>query len=537
MNKFKNILKDVLYISRLSGTKNKKILIVSSILLSQLSAGIDLFLIATFASIIADQYTNIEVLNSILLIIDEYRIVVILLVISKYVITYLQAAILKKIEIEVTISLRTYLFGRVLEQKNFSTADSYYYINTLSSHISFFYSNFAEFLNHLLQAIAYLVYLLIADLEVIQFFGIGALVLALPVSKLISMSRRLIHEQFELGRDASKDIVNVIENMSLIKMLQMEQKEKKSFYKLMKKTYGTIYKNFQVTFVNTQLPNLFTLLIIGIILNFSNYVNRLTLDFLGVTVRLFQSLSKISSSLNQVVNSQVHIAEFMALEKKTVIKNPNYFSIVNSNKLNLEKVNFKYVNSDIYIFENLNLEITRHTHNIIVGANGSGKSTLLGLIGNVLRPESGNLNSFSQKFAYIGATPYIFPTTLKENLLYGNNNKVSTSEIEYFLKKFKVFNEENNDQLNKLIDNTSLSSGQMQKIAFIRALLADPDILLLDEAMSNLDEDSKKLFLSIISKQEITVINSTHDPEKYEKIDSIISINTVDEKRVLSITN
>lgn len=320
-------------------------------------------------------------------------------------------------------------------------------------------------------------------------------------------------------------------------MLQMEQKEKKSFYKLMKKTYGTIYKNFQVTFVNTQLPNLFTLLIIGIILNFSKYVNRLTLDFLGVTVRLFQSLSKISSSLNQVVNSQVHIAEFMALEKKTVIKNPNYFSIVNSNKLNLEKVNFKYVNSDIYIFENLNLEITRHTHNIIVGANGSGKSTLLGLIGNVLRPESGNLNSFSQKFAYIGATPYIFPTTLKENLLYGNNNKVSTSEIEYFLKEFKVFNEENNDQLNKLIDNTSLSSGQMQKIAFIRALLADPDILLLDEAMSNLDEDSKKLFLSIISKQEITVINSTHDPEKYEKIDSIISINTVDEKRVLSITN
>ena len=100
--------------------------------------------------------------------------------------------------------------------------------------------------------------------------------------------------------------------------------------------------------------------------------------------------------------------------------------------------------------------------------------------------------------------------------------------IEYLLKEFKVFNEKNNDQLNKLIDNTSLSSGQMQKVAFIRALLAAPDILLLDEAMANLDEDSKKLFLSIISKQEITVINSTHDPEKYEKIDQTDDVHMAD---------
>ena len=103
MNKFKTILNDVLYVSKLTGTKNKKILITSSILLSQLSAGIDLFLIATFASIVAKQNTNIESLNNILVIIDKNRVLVILLVFTRYAVHYLQATILKKIVTEAKI--------------------------------------------------------------------------------------------------------------------------------------------------------------------------------------------------------------------------------------------------------------------------------------------------------------------------------------------------------------------------------------------------------------------------------------------------
>ena len=89
--------------------------------------------------------------------------------------------------------------------------------------------------------------------------------------------------------------------------------------------------------------------------------------------------------------------------------------------------------------------------------------------------------------------------------------------------------------LDRKVDNTSLSSGQMQKIAFIRALLSKPKILLLDESIANLDEDSKEIVLSIISKQKITVINSTHDPDKYQNVDSLISLNIVNEKRVLKV--
>tara|TARA_B100000900_G_scaffold416277_1_gene450945 strand:- start:22734 stop:24347 length:1614 start_codon:yes stop_codon:yes gene_type:complete len=535
MKRLKNIFNDVSYVSKLTKTKNKKILIITSIILSQFSAGIDLFLIATFASIVANQFTNIEALNIILDAIDQYRFLVIFVVIFRYVVVYFQAIILKKIELSVTISLRTYLFSKVLEQKNFSTSDSYYYINTLSGHIAYFYSNFAEFLNFLLQALAYTAYLIIADIELITFFAVGVLLLGYPIGKLISASRKYMHKQFEIGKDVNNELVNVLENISLIKMLKMEKSEAETFYGLLKSIYGIVYKNFQVSFFNGQLPNFFTLIIFAIILTISGLTNKITLDFLGATTRLFQSLSKVTNSLNMVVNSQVHISEFMALEKKHVVKNINYLTVVKDNKVELKNVDFKYLNSDTYIFKNLNLSIDKDTHNIILGPNGSGKSTLLGLLGNVLRPETGNLNTFSENFGYIGATPYIFSTTLRKNIIYGNKYKIEDSEILDLLKNFNLFNEKKNYNLDRPVDNKSLSSGQMQKIAFIRALLSKPDILFLDESIANLDETSQQLVLSIINDQKITVINSTHDPEKYANVDTLITLDIVDEKRVVKV--
>ena len=194
------------------------------------------------------------------------------------------------------------------------------------------------------------------------------------------------------------------------------------------------------------------------------------------------------------------------------------------------------MNSKDYIFTNLNLELDKNTHNLIIGSNGSGKSTLLGILGNILIPESGKLSTFSEKFSYIGATPFIFNTTMRKNILYGNSEEINDSEIIDLLKEFNLFNESTGYDLDRIIDNKSLSSGQMQKIGFIRALLIRPEILLLDESMANLDDASKNLIMSIISEQNITLINSTHDPEFHKNVDSIIEIKIVDEKRVLKVT-
>ena len=100
-----------------------------------------------------------------------------------------------------------------------------------------------------------------------------------------------------------------------------------------------------------------------------------------------------------------------------------------------------------------------------------------------------------------------------------------------------VFNEESSYDLNKLTNNKSLSSGQTQKIAFARALLMRPDLLLLDESTANLDEFSSNKVFEIIQQDNITIINSTHDHEKFKKIDTHINIKVENESRYIEFIN
>lgn len=533
MNKLIQIIKDILYVSKLTDTKNKKYLVLASIILSQVIAGTDLLLIGVFAAILANQFTNFDILNNLLNFFLENRVLIVFTVLIRYFVNYLQFTILKKMEIDVLVGLKKYMFGKILEQKNYSTSDTYYYLNTLSVHISFFFTNFTYFINHMLQSGAYLTYLLLSDTNLIGYFGLGVIFLSLPIYSLIKAARKFMHRTFLLGKEANKDLVNAVENLPLIKILRMEKFEHQKFGNAVKKVYDTNFKHYQINFLNHQLPNFFTLLVFSLILNLSKFVNRISLDFLGVTVRLFQSFSSISNAINQVINSQIHIAEFIKMDKFNKPINPNYFNLKNTSVMELKNIYFKYTNSDAYIFENLNVKFAKNTHNIIVGSNGSGKSTLLGLIGNVLIPEKGTVDTFSQKFSYIGATPFIFETTLRENINYGNKNNLSDKEIMMMLKKFDFFKEHSSYNLDRKIDNNSLSSGQMQKLGFIRALLSKPEILLLDEAMANLDENSKELVLNVINDDKITVINSTHDPERFKNPDTVIRLEIENENRVV----
>ena len=89
------------------------------------------------------------------------------------------------------------------------------------------------------------------------------------------------------------------------------------------------------------------------------------------------------------------------------------------------------------------------------------------------------------------------------NIQYGNENKLDEDLVIKYLKDLETFKEENNYDLNKQITNKTLSSGQMQKIAFIRALLSDIEILLLDESTANLDDKSSKKIFEILNQSNL----------------------------------
>ena len=108
------------------------------------------------------------------------------------------------------------------------------------------------------------------------------------------------------------------------------------------------------------------------------------------------------------------------------------------------------------------------------------------------------MSIFTKNIGYVGVVPLILDGTLRENLVYGNERQhINDDALLDMLKLFHLF-DDNNYDLDLEISNRTLSSGQMQKISFIRSLLSDTQLLLLDESTSNLDSQTRDLIFNIL---------------------------------------
>ena len=536
MQKIKRIINDVRFISKISQTKNKKKYIFASLILSQLSAFTDIAIIAIFSALIADQFTSIGFVNIMINTILENKFLIIFFVTLRFLFQYLQKTIIYKLELKVNKSLKEYVLSDIFNKRNFSVSDSYFFVNVLTMHTSYFYSSFTTFLNNLFQIFAYSVYLLIADSNTVLIFAAGILLLFLPIFQLLKKSRIAMNESYIQGQEANKEVERVVDNLFLIKILKKESFETSRFSDTLELYIANLFDNFRFGIINSLLPSFFTLLVLSVVISFTSLVNKITLDFIAVTLRLFQSLGGLANATNQIINSHVHIEKFYEMVNVKASLNKHNYQIDRSlNEVKLDNLSFSYINSKNNIFDNLTISIPKSKHTLLIGPNGSGKSTLIGLIAGIYFADSGRVISFSDNFGYVGATPLIFNSSLRENILYGNSEVIEDKQIIDDLKQLETFKEEIEYNLNRNISNKSLSSGQMQKIAFVRALLNKPEILILDEATANLDEGSKDKLFKILKDKKITILNSTHDPTSFKGVDNILEIKIINEQRELKI--
>ena len=328
----------------------------------------------------------------------------------------------------------------------------------------------------------------------------------------------------------------------MIKILKKIEYEINQYNLTQNKFFNSQVMNLRYGTINSILPNFITIFFLSVVMIFFDFNSILTLEFIGVLLRLFQTLSNFNRSLSITTNSHVHLERLHKIDKNKGRSNKQNFVLDFSSEeaqqtdlaVEFNSVSFRYFNSETEIFQNLNLKIKKNTHTVITGQNGSGKSTLLGLLSGVFYPTNGKVNSFSKEIAYIGAKPMIFHSTLRENLIYGVKNNIEEKELLKNLQKFEVFSEDTMMTLDTKISNKSLSSGQMQKISFIRALLINPDLLLLDESTANLDIKSKELIFKILSELNLTIINSTHNLSDFIDYDEHYEVLITPDGRMLS---
>lgn len=192
--------------------------------------------------------------------------------------------------------------------------------------------------------------------------------------------------------------------------------------------------------------------------------------------------------------------------------------------IKIENLFFSYTGSSPYILNDLNLEIRKGEYISVVGENGSGKSTLMRLMLKFIKPISGSIVIQAKRIGYVPQKNDFsnsgFPITVYEVLnSYRRLLKIKNKDIlPEVLEQVGML-----DFKNSLMG--TLSGGQSQKIMIARALIGNPDLLILDEPSTGVDMNSQKeiySFLKKINKDNcITIISVEHN------LDAAISNSTL----------
>lgn len=209
--------------------------------------------------------------------------------------------------------------------------------------------------------------------------------------------------------------------------------------------------------------------------------------------------------------------------------------------LSLESIHQTY--GEQVIFDNLSLSIQEKTITAILGKSGSGKSTLLQMMNGLVRPDSGKVTIFGDaidyrrieelrlKIGYAVQGAGLFPhLTIAKNIMLPGI--ISKRPIEFLTKRLtELLERVNLPQEIQLKYPYELSGGEQQRVGLCRAVLLNPPLVLLDEAFSALDDETKneihEQLLSIQKAEPRTIVLVTHNRQEAEKLaDSVFQIES-----------
>ena len=212
--------------------------------------------------------------------------------------------------------------------------------------------------------------------------------------------------------------------------------------------------------------------------------------------------------------------------------------------LEFKNVHFSYDDSK-EILHNINLKFEKGKTYALIGPTGGGKTTTASLISRLYDATKGtilldgkDIRSYSpeertKKIGFILQEPFLFTGTVKDNILYGNSEykDFSDEELEKIIEDanlnalLAIFDEGLNTKITSASDSISL--GQKQLIAFMRAVLRNPELLILDEATANIDTITEQLLSSILNKlsKETTLVIIAHRLNTIENADEIYFVN------------
>lgn len=343
--------------------------------------------------------------------------------------------------------------------------------------------------------------------------------------KLIIINRKVR----EINSTITGNFNEGITGAKAIKTLVVEDKIQKDFEKDTRKMFRTSVNaaHFSAFFTSsiTMLSSLALALVLykGGVMTMEGVLGIGTLSvFLSYALALMEPVQNVIVTLSELITVQVNVERFFKLieEESDVSDTPEviekYGDTFNPKKENWEEligdiefkdVSFHYPDGEEYVLEHFNLKVPQGTNVAIVGETGAGKSTLVNLVCRFFKPTTGyvlidgkDAAARSQlwlhsNIGYVLQTPHLFSGTVRDNLRYG---KPDATDEEIWKALDLVAASDVVRKMDKGLDadvgedGDMLSTGEKQLLSFARAILADPRILILDEATSSIDVVTEK---------------------------------------------
>ena len=219
-------------------------------------------------------------------------------------------------------------------------------------------------------------------------------------------------------------------------------------------------------------------------------------------------------------------------------KNQSYINPLEfKSSIKFKNISFGYM--DKKNLNNLNLEIKKNQINGLVGSSGKGKSTVSYILMGLIEPDEGeitideknikeNISEYQKMISYLPQEITLEDITLKENVISDANQTIDMEKLKKILNKVQLNKFTDDKSLNRLAGEKGLklSGGERQRLLLARALYRDPEILILDEFTSNLDEITEKELLKTLIdlKKEMTIVVISHSNNVKSICDNVIEI-------------
>ncbi len=339
-----------------------------------------------------------------------------------------------------------------------------------------------------------------------------------------------------------------ISGVKIVQIFNREKIEKDNFNEINLKHRDAWLRTVWINSIFFPIAEISTSICIGLLVWYGGFKNisgeTISLGtlflFISMSGLLFRPLRQIADRFNTLQMGMVSTERiFKILEDNLEINNKGKIEQNSfSGEIEFKNVNFSYIKNQ-KVLDNISFKINPSETFAIVGPTGSGKTTITNLItkfyeldsGNILLDgndiDSYNLENIRNKIGIILQDVFLFADTIFNNITLFNE-KISIQDVENAAKELEIHDFitslPNGYNFNVSERGTTLSSGQKQLIAFLRVLVNNPDILILDEATSSIDsysEDLIKKASNKITKGKTSIIIA-HRLSTVESADKII---------------